>query len=321
VTGRAREALPLFEHAAAEAKTLGDFALATSATLYIGAARFALGQLAEAEESFRRVIDALGDAAGEKLGLHGLPLVFAESGLTALLAEQGRFEEARLHGAASIRIAESLNHAYTLVFALRTLGHAYTVEGRLNDAVATLERGRKLCHDADVLALAPNIMASLGYAYSLAGRAVDGVRLLEHALAALEEYGQRVWYSVMLYQLAESHLLAGAVGRAAEYGRRALSVAQERGERGFEAWALRMLAAVAMSGISPDPETGREHYLASLALAEERVMRPLVAQCHAGLAAVHRARGDDARAAEHRAAALAICRVIGLPPPPRLAEA
>src|SRR5207249_11721849 len=75
VTGRAREALPLFEHAATVAKTLGDFALLTSATLYIGSARFCVGDFAESEDHFRRVIDALGGAAaGEKLGLHGLPL-------------------------------------------------------------------------------------------------------------------------------------------------------------------------------------------------------------------------------------------------------
>src|SRR5206468_1148494 len=93
VTGRSREALPLFEHAAATVrsyaspsaptdpttstlaprwthdpikvlgKTLGDFALLTSTTLYIGAARFALGDFAVAEESFRHVIHALGESA------------------------------------------------------------------------------------------------------------------------------------------------------------------------------------------------------------------------------------------------------------------
>ena len=185
VTGRAREALPLFEHAATVAKTLGDFPLLTSSTLYIGTARFCLGNLVTAEQSFRHVIDALGEAAaGEKLGLHGLPLVFAESGLTALFAEEGRFEEARAHGTRSVRIAEALNHTYTLVFALRLLGHAHTVEGRLADAVVILERGRTLCEESSLLALLPNIMASLGHAYSLGGRSRDGVRLIEQALHA-----------------------------------------------------------------------------------------------------------------------------------------
>ena len=217
--------------------------------------------LVAAEDSFRRVIDAVGEAAaGEKLGLHGLPLVFAESGLTALLAEQGRFEEARAYGTTSVRIAEALNHAYTLVFALRTLGHAHTVEGRLPDAVAILERGKTLCEDADpdhpqplarnLRSVAPNILASLGYAYSLGGRPHDGARLLQQALNALEEYGQRVWYVVMLTQLAEAWLLGGELVRARECASRALSMARERGERGFEAGALRMLGAVAI------PEAG-----------------------------------------------------------------
>ena len=70
-----------------------------------------MGDLDIAEQSFRSVIEALGESgAGEKLGLHGLPLVFAESSLTALLAEQGRFAEARAHGTTSVRIAEALDH-------------------------------------------------------------------------------------------------------------------------------------------------------------------------------------------------------------------
>src|SRR5207253_2752778 len=125
-----REAAALFEHAATVAKTLGDFPLLTSSTLYIGTARFCLGNLVAAEESFRHVIDALGEAAaGEKLGLHGLPLVFAESGLTALFAEEGRFEEARAHGTTSVGIAAALNHTYTLVCALTHPGTPRTVAG------------------------------------------------------------------------------------------------------------------------------------------------------------------------------------------------
>src|SRR5207248_2631025 len=137
----------------------------------------------------------------------------AESGLTAVLAELGRFEEAHAHGATSIRIGETLNHTYTLVFALRTIGHAYTVEGRLAEAITILERGRALCDDTDLLSLAPIVMAALGYALSLAERPRDGVKLIEDAIAALEGYGQRVWYALMLAQLGEAHGL-GDLGAA-----------------------------------------------------------------------------------------------------------
>jgi DNA-binding SARP family transcriptional activator len=349
VTGRSREALPLFEHAAAAVrstssvpsstnppaptlprrwvhdpikvfgKTLDDFALLTSTTLYIGAARFALGDLDVAEESFRHVIEAVGEAAaGEKLGLHGLPLVFAESALTALLAEQGRFDEARAHGTTSVRIAEALNHSYTLVFALRLVGHAYTVEGRLPEAIALLERGRAICDEGGLLALEPNIISSLGYAYSVAGRPDDGVPLIQRALAVLEDYGQRVWYVVMLTQLAESWMLAGDVDRAAESAQRALLVARERGERGFEAGASRVLGAVALRGASPDPAAAREHYAAALELADKRAMQPLIANCHAGLGLVATRLGDLDAARTHLAKARDIRRTIGIETPSAL---
>ena len=320
VTGQAREALPLFEHAATVAKTLGDFPLLTSSTLYIGSARFILGDLAAAEESFRRVIEALGEAAaGERLGLHGLPLVFAESGLTALLTEQGRFEEARASGTRSVRIAEALKHPYMLVFALRTLAFAYTVEGRTADAVTMLERGRALCEEAGLLALAPNILASLGHVYSLTARSREGIRLIEQALDALDAYGHRVWYVVVLTQLAEAWLLDGDVVRAHDCASRALAAARERGERGFEAVALRVLGAVATRGASRDLAAAREHYRGALLLAEERAMRPLIAHCHAGLATIHTLLGDHAAAGEHQATALEICQTIGMQAPPELA--
>jgi tetratricopeptide (TPR) repeat protein len=346
VTGRSREALPLFEHAAAAVrsyappspptdaithglprrwshdpikvfgKALDDFALLTATTLYIGAARFALGDFALAEESLRHVIHALGEsAAGEKLGLHGLPLVFAESGLTVLLAEEGRFEEARAHGATTIRIAEALDHPYTLVFALRLVGHAYTVTGRLLEAIAILERGRVLCDEAGLLALEPNIISSLGYAYSLSGKPSDGVPLIERALAILEDYGQRVWSVVMLTQLAESWLLAHNSGRAAECAQRALSAARERGERAFEAGALRVLGAVALRGASPEPVAAREHYAAALELADKRAMQPLVAHCHAGLGLVATRLGDLEKARTHLARAREIRDAIGIARP------
>ena len=311
VTGRSREALVLVEGAAATAAP-DDVALLMSATLYTAAARFALGDFAAAERGFRSVIAALGEAAaGERLGLHGLPLVFAESALTALLAEQGRFEEAHAHGSRSVRVAEALNHTYTLVFALRMLGHVYTVQGRLEEAIRVLERGRAVCQDG-LPALEPNITGALGYAYSLAERARDGARLLEESLAALENCGHRVWYVVVLTQLAEAWLLAGDAERAAEYARRAVAAARERGEQGFEAGALRMLAAVCTHAASPDLQAAREHYHAALMLAEERRMQPLVAHCHEGLAVVQIRLGDETAASGHRAKALEIRRSIGI---------
>jgi tetratricopeptide (TPR) repeat protein len=268
--------------------------------------------------------------------------VFAAGGLTALLAEQGRFEEARALGEESVRIAESLSHAYTLVFALRILGHAYTIEGRLEEAVQILERGRALSDDTSLGSLKPNILASLGYAYAVDRRRAggglepniqaslgyaharggdgDGARMLEQALQTLEHFGQRVWYAVLLYQLAEAWLHAGDLDRARQCAERGHALAAERGERGFEAAALRMLGAVAARTTPLDVNVARLHYDAALRLAEERGLRPLAAHCHAGLAALYERAGQPDRAAEHRATALEISGAIGMATPFELSE-
>jgi tetratricopeptide (TPR) repeat protein len=243
-----------------------------------------------------------------------LPLVFAESGLTVLLAEQGRFAESRARAMHSIATAEALEHTYTLVFALRTSGHAHTLEGRLDDAVALLERGMALCREASLHSLAPNIMASLGYAYVRTGRPRDGIALIEQALAALERYGHRVWHVVLLTQIAEGWLVSGDLERAGDYAGRALSLARERGERGFEAWASRIFGAVVTRTTSTDFSTAREHFEHAVRLAEERGMQPLIAHCHAGLAELY-TRVDDRDGAErHRTAALDTSRALGMPP-------
>jgi tetratricopeptide (TPR) repeat protein len=294
----------------------------------------------EAEDAFRRVVEALRPAAaGEKAGLHGLPLAFAASGLTALYSEQGRFEEAHAFGEESLRVAESLNHTYTLVFALRTFGHLHTIEGRIEEAVMILERGRALSDDTSLRSLAPNLLASLGYAYTVGraypgpagaglqaslgyaqalGRHSEGARMLEQAMEALEQFGQSVWYSVVLYQLSEAWLLAGDLARARQCAERAHALAVERGERAFEAQALRMLGAVTARSTPLDVDAARRHYASALQLAEERCLRPLSAHCHAGLASLYERSGEPDRAAEHRATALEISGAIGMVLPPEL---
>jgi DNA-binding SARP family transcriptional activator len=319
VSGQAREALPLFEEVAAFARTTGDFGLLTSTSLYMATARFSLGDFERSRALYRTVVDALDAAkAQDRLGLHGVPLVFAHSGLAVVAAEQGRFAEARTHGEAAVRTAEAVGQAYSFVFASRVLSHACTVEGRLADAVTALQRCDPLFKDPSVSSLAPNVMASLGYARALSGRVRDGIELLEQALDTLDKHAQRVWFVVMLSELSEAWLLDGDVERARQCATRAVALARERGEGAFEVWALRALGAVAAAAREVDQ--AHEHYKTALALAESHEMRPLQARCHAGISALCAHTGDREGAQRHRAEALAIVRAIGMPPPYELGE-
>jgi tetratricopeptide (TPR) repeat protein len=292
-SGRSREAWPLVEHAYAVGEAAGDFALSTSAVLYAAAVRVALGDFQEAERGFRRVVESLGGATDDRVGLHGFPLVFAECALAVICAESGRFDEANVHAESCIRVGEAVGHAYSLVFGLRGIGHALTTQGRLDDALRVLERAAGLCQDETASVLQPNVMASMGYAYALSGRARDGIRLLAEAIASVETAGALVWYGLLLTQMAEASLIAGDLGVAHDFASRALSHARERGERWFEARALKTLGDVGARQAPVDVGLCEQYYLDALELADRRGLTPLVDQCHAGLAAL-RSHGNGA---------------------------
>jgi DNA-binding SARP family transcriptional activator len=283
-SGRSREALPLVDHARVVGESTGDLALSASAMLYAAAIRLALGDLPEAERGFRRVLDALTAAGDGRYGSHGFPRVFAECALAVICAETGRFEDAARHGAACIGAAEAVDHAYSLVFGLRGVGHAYTTAGRLDDAVRVLERALAVCADETASVLRPNVLASLGYAYARTGRSEDGIRLLSEALAAVETSGSLVWYGLLLTQLAEAWLLAGDPERGRDVAVRALAHTRERGEHWFEARALSVLAEAEARRGPADAARSADDYAAARRLAEARGLTPLVRQCEAGLA-------------------------------------
>jgi Flp pilus assembly protein TadD len=64
---------------------------------------------------------------------------------------------------------------------------------------------------------------------------------------------------------------------------RALTLAREHRERGDEAWALRLLGAIASQRDPPEVEEAEAAYGQALALANDLGMRPLQAHCHRGL--------------------------------------
>ena len=91
---------------------------------------------------------------------------------------------------------------------------------------------------------------------------------------------------------------------------RALTFARERGQRGYEAWALRLLGEVTARRDPPEHADG--HYRDALALAEELGMRPLVAHCHLGLGKLYRRTGKREQAQEHVATATTMYRDMGM---------
>src|SRR5262249_51904564 len=109
-------------------------------------------------------------------------------------------------------------------------------------------------------------------------RVAEALPLLEEA-ASMGMGSQAMWTD----RLSEGYLLAGQIEKASTLAGQALALARERKQRGYQAWALRLLGAIASQHDPLEIESAEAHYHQALALANELGMRPLTAHGHLGL--------------------------------------
>jgi tetratricopeptide (TPR) repeat protein len=155
-----------------------------------------------------------------------------------------------------------------------------------------------ICHEADLPLYFPWMAAPLGEAYTLSGRVADAVPLLTQAMEqtiATETVGDQ---TLCRLPLGEAQVLAGRLEEAHALAEQTLALAREHQQRGYQAYAMRRLGDIAARREPPDVEAAETHYRQAVALAEELGMRPLVAHCHLGLGNLYLKNGrrDEARA-------------------------
>jgi tetratricopeptide (TPR) repeat protein len=311
MTGHPTEAIGFGQSAQALADSLGDVPLQVTGNLYLGAACVPTGDYRRAEELLRKVLQLLeGDLRRERFGLPGFPAVTARCYLTMTFANLGKFEEGIAQAQEGIRLAEALDHPYSLTFARWVLAYLQIIRGELSYAVGMLERALAVSREWNLTSFSVNETGMLGYAYALSGRITEGIPLLERTLSTLETKGHGNLQPLFLVYLGDVHLLAGRLEDARAFAWRALTFARERGQRGYEAWALRLLGEV--TARRDPPERAKGHYREALALAEELGMRPLIAHCHLGLGKLYRRTGDPQEAEGHLTTATAMYREMDM---------
>jgi tetratricopeptide (TPR) repeat protein len=141
--------------------------------------------------------------------------------------------------------------------------------------------------------------AALGAAYTLGGRVTDAVLLLTPVMEqsmATEWVGPQ---ALCRLSLGKAQLLAGHLAEAHALTERALALAREHQQRGNQVYALHLLGEIAARREPPEREQAEIYYFQGLALAEELGMRPLQAHCHLGLGTLYSRveRHEEARTA------------------------
>jgi class 3 adenylate cyclase/tetratricopeptide (TPR) repeat protein len=235
----------------------------------------------------------------ERFGRVFLPAVLSRAWLAACHAELGMFVEGRSFGDEGLRIAEAIAHPASLMAAFRGTGLLSLRQGDLPRALALLERAVGICREADLPVHFPWVAGVLGVAYSLAGRVADAVPLLTQALeqtVATDMIGYQAFCSL---SLGEAQLLAGRLEEAQDLAEQALALTHEHQEQGHQAYTLRLLGDIATHRKPPAVEEAASRYRQALALAEALGMRPLQAHCHRGLGTLYAKIGqwEEARAA------------------------
>jgi class 3 adenylate cyclase/tetratricopeptide (TPR) repeat protein len=248
----------------------------------------------------------------ERLGHVLLPAVNARANLAVCHAELGMFTEGRSLGDEGLQLAQAAAHPASLLCAYWGVGLLAVRQGDLPRVLPSLERVMGMCQDEDLSGWFPRIASLVGAAYTLAGRVSDAVPLLTQALEqtiAEDTPEHQVFYTL---SLGEAHLLAGGLEEAHTLAERALAHASGHQEQGHQAYALRLLGEIAARRESLDVDQAEGYYRQALALAEELGMRPLLAHCRHGLGTLYAKFGQGEQARAELSAAVELYHAMGM---------
>ena len=111
------------------------------------------------------------------------------------------------------------------------------------------------------------VAATLGAAYTLGGRIADAVPLLTQAMAQAMAMDRVIDEALCGLSLGEAYVLAGRLEEAHALAERMLALACERQERGHQAYALHLLGDIAARREPPESALAEAHYQQALTLA------------------------------------------------------
>jgi tetratricopeptide (TPR) repeat protein len=282
--GEVDRAIDYGQRALAVAATLGHVGLQARARHYLGMACYDLGDYPRAVESLEQNVATLqGELLSERFGTSGSVAAVSRDMLVRCHAELGTFTEGLTIAEEGLRIAEAVNHPFSLIQACHGVSMVSLRQGDVQRAIPVLERAMGLCQDWHILISIPVQAAALGLAYALDGRVAAGLALAEHGVEQAVAVCRPRILAYAVIQLSEAYVLAGRLEEARQRAEQALALTRQYQQRGNQAWALWLLGESTARQASPEGEPAAGHYRQALTLAEELGMRPLQAHCHRGL--------------------------------------
>ena len=311
VAGEVDRALVSGQRALALAATLGDVGLQARAHLSLGMAYYDAGDYPRAVESLERNVAILQrDLLYGHLDTGAIVAATSRAWLSLCHVERGAFTEGLALAEEGRRIAETVNHPFSLIEACNGISVVSLRQGDVQRAISMLEQAMSLCQDWHLLLFVPRLAGSLGVAYALDGRITAGLALVEQGVEHVVARGRARSLALAVVCLSEVYLLADRLEEACQRAAQAVELACQYKQRGWQAWALWLLGESTVRQASPVVVSAVGHYRQALALAEELGMRPLQAHCHRGLGMLYAKTGQQEQARAELSTAMEMYRTM-----------
>jgi tetratricopeptide (TPR) repeat protein len=303
-------ALTCSQRALTLAAATGDAVQQARVYGYLGTIYFSLGAYHRAIDVFMQAIQSY-EGASRHARFRSMMITSARDRLWLLQCyiELGAFAEGNACGEEAARIAATAGHLTSTVALQDRLGLLALYKGDLPHAVTVLEHALAQCRAADIPLYLPMITATLGLAYARSGQVTEARRLLDQVEVRQTTGGQG---NRVMLDLGAAYLLTGRMKEAHHLAERVLALSRDRKERGYQAWALRLLGEIALHRHPPEVAQAETHYLQALALADELGMRPLVAHCHLGRGKLYTRIGRRTEARAALSAAVELYRAMAM---------
>jgi len=288
-----------------------DLAVLVTTRFYVGASRHSMADYGNAMEILQVNVAALAGAnEAERFGMAGLPSVLSRCIRAWSQSELGAFTAALVEVGEAQAIAQASGHVFSIITATFVNAVVRLARCDFREAIGILEGGLALCRAERMRIYFPAFAILLAQALAISGRAETAVPMVQKALPVPTDAIYFAPFAVVA--ASEVYLLAGQSDEAAKFGVRALELAKRKRERGYEAWALRMLGDIAASREPPDVQVAEAYYRDALSLASALGMRPLEGRCLFGLAMLHERTNAGAEAAAGFSKAAALFGELGM---------
>lgn len=313
VIDRASEGLACTRRALETGERLDDVKLQVAAGTLLGGLLSWVGDSQGATRLLRQTLTRLhGELAVDRLGLSGYPSVLSRTWLVVALSDLGDFDDGLLVGEEGLRLAETLDHPYSLMQACWGLGRLHVNKGNFTDAAALFARADRLALEWEMRSWSAYSRSLLAPVYVASGRIEEAVALLHQLLNDITGEQLKATLCQLHQHLADAYVAAGRPECALPFAEQALARARHHGERVSEAWALKSLGDIATARATPDMKSAAGWYQDAVTLAQDLGLRPLMAHCSLALGRLHDRWGRDDLARQHRAAAIESFRTMGM---------